>query len=229
MNTRILSLVLVTPIVLATACGDDINDDNTVTGTTNTATVRFVNATGNSNLSVANNGVVATGNGNLAFGAGSSCMVVNTTSPNLTFTNATTGATISGFTPVFTSGGNNTVVAFTDANGNTQFATLDNTFTPTSGSAGLRIFNAANGSGSVVVNGNGTALGTGSGVAFGTNGSFFSVPAGTQTITFNTGTGTNTIANVGSMTFTAGQNQTLILAPAATGSTTLRTFTTNGC
>jgi hypothetical protein len=112
----------------------------------------------------------------------------------------------------------------------TQFITLDNAgFTPTSGQAGLRVFNAASTIGSIVALNNGTALGTGTGVSYGNAGAFMNVPTGSQTITFNTGTGTTTIANTGSLSFTAGQNYTLVVAPAATGSNTLRTFMVAGC
>ncbi|HVX41588.1 MAG TPA: DUF4397 domain-containing protein [Gemmatimonadaceae bacterium] len=228
MQFRSLSVVALGTLFVVAACSKD--GDNDITGTGTTATVGFVNATSNSNLSVANNGTVATGNGNLAFGGNSSCMVVNPNTNALTFTNAATGATVTGFTPTFSTGGHYTVVAYTDAAGNTQFATLNNSFTPASGSAGLRVFNAASGSGNVFVLGNGATLGTdASGVGFGSSGTFFSVPSGSQNITFNTGTGTATIANGGSMSFTPGTNYTLILGPASSGSTTLRTTLVGGC
>ena len=102
-------------------------------------------------------------------------------------------------------------------------------FTANSGQAGLRIINAASGSGNLVALGGGTALGTGTGVGFGTAGSFMNVNAGSQAITFNTGTGTSTAANAGTLNFTSGQNYTLVVAPAATGSTALRTFLVSGC
>lgn len=228
MMFRSLSALALGSLVAVGACSND--SDNDVTGVGSNATVGFVNATGNSNISVADNGTVATGNGNLAFGGNSSCMAVNPNGNALSFTNASTNAAINGFTPSFTSGGHYTVVAYTDAQGNTQFATLNNAFTPASGSAGVRVFNAASGSGSVFALGNGTTLGTSTtGVGFGTSGDFFSVPAGSQGITFNTGTGTSTLANGGTMNFAAGQNYTLILGPASADSTGLRTFLVSGC
>jgi len=102
-------------------------------------------------------------------------------------------------------------------------------FTANTGQAGLRIVNAASGSGNLVALGGGTALGTGTGVGFGSAGSFMNVNAGSQAVTFNTGTGTSTAANAGTLSFVAGQNYTLVVAPAATGSTTLRTFLVSGC
>lgn len=222
------SLVAVALLSLAALGACDNNDDD-ITGTNNNATVRFVNATGNSNISFANNGSIGTGNSALGFGGGSSCVSVNAGNPNLSFTNSTTGANISGFSPNFAANGNYTVVAYTDANGNTQFTTLNNAYTPTSGQAGLRVFNAASGSGNVVLNGNGSALNGGSFTTFGNASSFFSTPAGTSAYTFNTGTGTTTIGNAGNFTMNAGQNTTAIIGPSATGSSTYRTFFTTGC
>jgi len=219
-------------LILAGAC-DDNNDDVTGVGNNNnTATVRFINAT-NSTIDVSNGGTVGTGNGSLGFGVSSSCMTVNTTGTGLQFNQGGTSTAIPGFTPNFTSGGNYTVIAYpgTGTTG-TQFVTFNNAgFTPNTGQAGLRVVNAASGSGNLFALGNGSVLGGATtGVGFGTVGNFMSVNAGTQAITFNTGTGTATVpSNAGNMTFTAGQNYTLVIAPAATGSTTLRTFLVTGC
>jgi hypothetical protein len=226
MRNRTLTFCALMSLAFFAAC----DDNETVTSLGTTATVRFVNATGNTNISVANDGTVGAGNSALAFGSGSSCMTVNSTNPNLTFTNSGTGVPITGFTPSFASNGNYTVVAYTDASGNTQFATLNNAFTPTTGQSGLRAFNAASGSGNVVLNAAGTPLNGGATTAFPTAGAFFSTPAGTSTYTFNTGTGTTTLATVpGNVTLTAGQNSTAVLGPAATGTTTRRAFFTTGC
>jgi hypothetical protein len=214
---RSLAVAALIPFCLLAGCDDD---DSTTGVNTSTATVRFINAT-NSNIDVSNAGTVATGNGNLAFGASSTCMKVNTTGTGLTFSQAGTTTPIPGFTPSFNTNGNFTVVAIPTSTG-TQFLTLDNSgFTATAGQAGLRVVNAASGTGSIVALGGGTVLGTG--------GSFISVAAGSQAITFNTGTGTATVANAGTLTLTAGQNYTLVVAPAAAGSTALRTFLVTGC
>jgi hypothetical protein len=221
---RSLAALVVVPLI-ATACGDKI--EITGPGPANT-TVRFINAT-NSNIDVSTGGTVGTGNSNIGFGGSSSCMTVNASQPALVFNQTGTSTAISGFTPNFTAGGNFSVIAFPSGT-TTQFVTIDNAgFTPASGQAGLRIFNAASGSGNLVALAGGTALGTGTGVGFGTAGAFTNVAAGLQTITFNTGAGTATVANAGTLNFTAGQNYTLIVAPAAAGSTTLRTFLISGC
>lgn len=225
-SMRVISLAALVPFVFLAACGSTNDDSGINTGTS--ATVDFVNATG-SNISVSNNGVVAAGNGNLVMGASSSCMDVNPSTNALAFTNGVTNDTISGFTPDFLAGSHYTVIAYTDASGNTRFTTINDAFTPTTGMAGVRVFNAASGSGNVVVLGNGTALGTGTGVAFANTGDSFSVPAGTEAVTWNTGTGTATIADAGNLSFTAGQNYVLVLTPAATGSTTLGSYLIPSC
>jgi hypothetical protein len=229
MLQRLLAIGAVAPILALAACG---SSDDTVTGTTNsTATVRFINAT-NSNIDVSNAGTVATGNANLGFGTSTSCMTVNTTGTGLSFNQAGTSTQIPGFTQSFATGGTYTVVAYPGSTGSTQFLTINDAgSTPNTGQAGLRIVNAASGSGNLVAVSSGTALGTGAGVGFGSAGSFTSVNAGSQTISFNTGTGTSTVVSAGNLNFTAGQNYTLIIAPPAAGSTPLRTFlvTTTGC
>jgi hypothetical protein len=225
---RSLAILALVPLTLIAACDDDKDDIAGVV--TSNATVRFINATG-SNIDVSNAGTVGTGNGNLGFGTSSSCMSVNTSGTSgtgLAFNQAGTSTSIPGFTQNFASSGNYSVIAYTGSNGTTQFLTVNNGgFTANTGQAGLRIVNAASGSGSLVALGGGTALGTG--VGFGTAGSFMNMNAGSQAITFNTGTGTTTVANAGTITFAAGQNYTLVVAPPATGSTTLRTFLVSGC
>jgi len=226
---RSIAILAFVPLTLVAACGDKDDVNGVITPT---ATVRFINATG-SNIDVSNAGTVGTGNGNLGFGMSSSCMSVNAsgaTGTGLGFNQAGTSTAIPGFTQSFGSNGNYSVIAYPGTGGTTQFLTVDNSnFTANSGQAGLRIINAASGTGNLVALGNGTALGSGSGVAFGSAGNFMNVGAGSQAITFNTGTGTSTVANAGSLNFTAGQNYTLVVAPPATGSTTLRTFLVSGC
>ena len=226
---RSRAIIALLPVFALAACG---SDDTDVTGINNsTATVRFINAT-NSNIDVSNAGTVASGNGNIAFGGNSSCMTVNisgTSGTGLVFNQPGTTTAIPGYTQSLASGGNYSVIAYPSSTG-TQFITVSNSgFTPTSGQAGLRVFNAASTIGSIVALNNGTVLGTGTGVSYGTAGAFMNVPSGSQTITFNTGTGTTTIATTSALNFTAGQNYTLVVAPAATGSNTLRTFLVQGC
>lgn len=215
-------LLAILPFAFVAACGDK---DANITIAGRTASVRFVNAT-DLPISIANDGVVASGNSGLVFGGSATCLAVDATNASaLTFTNGSTSTTITGFTPSFTPGGNATVVAFTDANGNTQFATLNNSFTPASGQAGLRVFNAANGSGTLSIMGNGTDLGVS--VPFGAASDFVNVPAGTQDLTFTNGSAI--LLDAGNMSFVSGGNSTIVVGPAVSGSTTLRSFTANGC
>jgi uncharacterized protein DUF4397 len=213
-------LAAILPIAFVAGCGDKNNGGVVVTGTT--ASVRFVNATSQP-ISVSNNGVIASAN--LAFGASSSCIPVPIANQaSLTFTDAATGATLSGFTPALSADQSFTVVAFTNASGNTQFATLNNSSNLTSGSGGLRIFNAT-ASGPLTIMANGTAVG--GAVDAGTGGTFVSLPAGTQAITINNGA--TQVLDLGTVTITSGVAQTIVVGPAATGTTTLRSFTANGC
>lgn len=223
MFCRSLTALAVASLVVVGACGDDGID-----GPTNTATVRFVNAT-NTNISVAQNGSVGAGNSGLGFGSSSTCLTVILANPALTFTNSTTNTAIIGFTPNLAAGGNYTVIAYPGTNGATQFATLSNSFTPTSGLSGVRAFNGASGSGNVVLLGNNAVLNSGATTSFGNAGAFFSNTAGAQTFTFNTGTGTPVLSSTGVVSLTAGQNSTVILGTPASGSTALRSFVSTGC
>jgi hypothetical protein len=213
-------LLVAVPLVFAAACGD--KDNGGILGVGSAAQVRFINAT-DLPITVANNGLVASGSTGLVFGGTSTCLPVSSNA--LVLTNGTTGTTLTGFTPVFAAGGNYTVVAYTDANGNTQFATLPNAFTPTTGSAGLRVFDAVSAQPSLAFADNGTTIGTT--VPFGTASGFVSVPSGTGDITFmNSG---SMILDAGSMNLSPGTLTTVVVGPSAAGSTTLRSFTVAGC
>jgi hypothetical protein len=227
MRPQIL-IVLAAAVALA-ACSSD--DNNGVEPGSN-ASVEFINATG-TNLDFATNGVVTTGNNNVVFGGHSVCLSVNPSTPGLVVNQAGTTTVMPGFLPAFTSGGNFTVIAFPGADGTTQFATLSNAFTPTSGSGGLRVFNAASGAGNLdaFVMAPGGTLGTANAtnIGFGSGSAFFNVPAGMQDIVF-TNAGTQTVAlDAGNSTFNAGSNAVVVIAPPASGSTALRAFTTTGC
>lgn len=216
-------LLAAIPLAFAAACGD--KDTGVILGGS-TASVRFINAT-DIPITVANGGLVGSGNNNLAFGASSSCLTVDpTNAAALTFAGGG-GATVPVFAPTLAPGGSVTVVAFTAQNRTTDFASLNNTFSPASGSAGLRVFNASAGTPSLTVLANGTPLGNGAAVSIGTASDFFNVPAGVVDITF--ANGTTTVLDAGSMTFTAGQSSTVVVGPPRTGSTTLRSFTSTGC
>jgi hypothetical protein len=212
-------LFVAVPLAFAAACGDKGNGSD-ISGVGTPATVRFINAT-NLSITATNNGLVATGSSGLVFGGSTACLPV--TSNALVLTNAS-GTTLT-FTPNLTAGGNFTVIAYTDANGNTQFTTLPNTFTPASGLAGVRIFNAVSGQPTLTFASNGTTLGAA--VPFGTASDFITVPSGTDDITFsNSGA---MILDAGSMSLSPGTATTIIIGPAASGSTALRAFSVGSC
>jgi len=212
-------LLVAVPLVFAAACGDKFNG---VAVIANGATVRFVNAT-DTPINITNAGVVA--DTDIVFGAQSACLNVAVASTGgLVFTNFNNGTTIV-FAPSFTVGGRFTVVAFSDAAGAIQFTTVNSDFTPTSGDAGLRLFNAVSSIPSATVLLNGTAVD--GAAAFGTANNFASIPAGTADVTFENGT--TQVLDAGQMTFTAGQSQMIVLGPAAAGTTPLRQFLVNGC
>jgi hypothetical protein len=218
--------VLVAAVSLgAAACNDNTTNFVHVVAV---ATVRFVNAT-DVPITVANGGLVDTFNISLGFGRQSGCFLVDlssgTTVP-LTFTNATTGTVITGFDIALAVGSNVTIVAFADTTGVVQFAALTNRFSPAAGNAGLRFFNAAQPAGALIMQGNGIALTPF--IGFGAPSAFANVLGGLTAVTFTNGT--STVLDAGTMTFTAGQNSTIVVGPAAGGATTpLRFFTTTGC
>src|SRR5206468_11212009 len=103
---------------------------------------------------------------------------------------------------------------------------LSNTFTPTTGQGGLRVFNATTGTTGfdVFVTAAGAALGTATvaNVLTGTSSAFVSVPAGSPQIRLASTGSTTVLLDLGAQTVTAGQNATLVIAPPATGSTAPR-------
>jgi hypothetical protein len=195
------------------------------------ANIRLANATASA-LDFVQGTTALTGGSNLAFGTSSACSSVNAATPNLSVrVNGTTTA-LPGFTPTLQAGTSYTVIAY-PSGATTAFATLTNTFTPTAGQAGFRVFNA---SGIVTafdafVTTQGAPLGTAtvSNVLNAGNSAFVSVPAGSQQIRL-TATGlTVVLLDMGAQTLTAGQNYTLVIAPPLSGQTAPRAFLVAGC
>ncbi len=229
MQLRTLALALLASSVTVAACGSD-----NVTGTdANNATVQFINATGSS-LDVAQGGTVATGNGALSYGTTSLCIATDASSSNLAVRLTGTSTPLAGFTPAFQAGGNYTVIAYPGAPGVIQFATVSNAFTPSAGQGGLRVFNAAVAGASydVYVSAPGAASATAAAnnIGYGSGSSYFNVVAGTAQQVRITNAGSQTVVlDVGSRTFTTGQNVTLVIAPPLTGSPAPQAFYVNGC
>jgi hypothetical protein len=196
------------------------------------ATIRLANAT-DAALDLRQGTSVATGGSNLAFGGVSSCTSVTAATPGLAVALTGTTTNLAGFAPTLVAGNSYTFVAF-GSGASTTFATLVNTFTPTSGQAGFRVFNATGGATAIdaFVTPLAAVLATPtvSGAVSGTATAFVSVPAGSQQIRLTSiGLLTPLLLDLGSQTLTAGTNYTLVIAPPASGSTTLRAFLVAGC
>lgn len=203
--------------------------------TLSNARIRFVNATATS-LDVVSGGVVGAGNGGIEFGSSSSCISINATTPNLTVRAAGTTTALSGFPTAFQSGVRYTVIAYTNASGGTQFASIADTFTPVAGQGGLRVFNAgATGSSyDVYVTAPSASLttttATFSAVTAGANSTFINVIASTSQQVRITAAGSKTVLlDVGNVAFVVGQSVTLVIASPLAGSTTPRAFLVAGC
>ncbi|MFL5618517.1 MAG: DUF4397 domain-containing protein [Gemmatimonadaceae bacterium] len=229
MQLRTLALALLASSGVLAACGGD-----DVTGTNaNNATVQFINATAVS-LDVAQGGTVATGNGALSYGTTSLCIATDASNSNLAVRQTGTSTALAGFTPAFQAGGNYSVIAYPGAPGVIQFATVSNAFTAAAGQGGLRAFNGA-GAGSsydiyVSTPGAASATAVANNVGYGSGSSYFNVVAGSAQQVRITNAGSQTVVlDVGSRTFTAGQNVTLVIAPPVTGSPSPRAFFVTGC
>jgi hypothetical protein len=196
------------------------------------ATVRLVNAT-NVALNFLQGGTALTGGSNLAFGASSACSSVNAATPGLTIVEAGATAPLAGFAPALQAGTTYTIVVYPNASGVAQFSTLSNTFAPTTGQAGLRVFNATTSSTGydVFVTATGAALAvpTVANTLAGTSSLFVSVPAGSSQVRLAGAGATTALLDLGSQAFNAGQNSTLVIAPPAQGSTVPRAFLVGGC
>jgi hypothetical protein len=239
MHARTLVTALLVSSAVIAACSSDNTLGLAVAGssadTLNNARIRFVNATTTS-LDIAANGVVSAGNAALGFGTSSSCISTPALNASLAIRVAGTSTTVSGFTPAFQIGVNYTVIAYPGPGGATQFAIVSNAFTPASGQAAMRVFNAAAAGTSfdVYVTDPGvpiaTSVASATNVSSGTASSNFTMSGGnTQQIRVTTAGSQTVLLDVGNVTLDVGKTATLVLAPPATGSTVLRTFLVNGC
>jgi Domain of unknown function (DUF4382) len=196
------------------------------------ATIRLANAT-DAALTLLQNGTALTGASAVAFGTSSTCNSVTAATPLLTLVPAGMTTILPGFAPVLLPGLSYTLVAYPGLVSVVQFATLSNEFTPTAGQGGLRVFNA---SGSltgldvyVTATGAPLTVPTVSNVLTGTAANFVDVPDGPSQVRVTATASTTVLLDVGSQTITAGKNTTLVIAPAAVGSTTLRAFLVPAC
>jgi hypothetical protein len=228
LGTRSIAIGLLAFAALA-AC----HDDDTIVSPTGTATARVANAT-TTPVDVASGAPIATGDANIGFGASSSCLTTDVFQPTLTVSPTGTTNSFALFPPNLRADQSYVIVDFPTFAGAPEFAAINTTLLPPSGQAGLRVFNAAAGSGAfdVFVTDPAASLGTPSatGISFRTVSGLISVTAGTPVLIRLTPAGTQTVTiNAGNQTFTAGQNAVLVIAPPAAGTTALRTFLVSGC
>ena len=222
-NTITQNGLLFKPVVNAT-----IVDAATVN-----ATVRLANAT-DAALDLRQGTSVASGGSNLAFAGISSCTSVTAASPRTRGSADRNDRGPERLHPDARRRQQLHLRRVPRCRGTTSFATLVNTFTPTTGQAGFRVFNATGGA---------TALDafvatqvslfttpTVSGAASGAATAFVSVPAGTMVIRVtSTGLLPPLFPDLVSQTLNAGTNYTLVIAPPASGQTNLRAFLVAGC
>jgi hypothetical protein len=162
---------------------------------------------------------------------------VNNTNPQLAVRTAGSTTSLPGFTPSLTAGGTFTVLVTGTATA-PVFTTLNDQFTtPTTGNAAVRIINATSsatsGSGTwdIFVN-PGATLGTPNVTALGRNSAsaYLTVPAGqANTIRLTNAGSTTRLQDITVASMTSGTVQTIVVADAAAGSTTLRTFPLPAC
>lgn len=198
-------------------CGDG-SGILAVAGSADAATVRFVNATGSS-LDLAVNGTVSATNANITPGNGVACFTVDDpATPGLAVRQAGTTTDLGGFTPLFSSGGRYTIVAFPGAAGTVQFINVPNAAVILSGRSALRVFNGSSGLGTVdvYVTVPGAALGTPTitGVGFGSASGTFDVSAGAVQVRLTNAGTTTVVFDAGTQSLAAGKSYTLVISSA---------------
>ena len=128
------------------------------------------------------------------------------------------------------------MIGYSNAVGTTQFAPIADVFTPLAGQSALRVFNAgATGTSyDVYVTDPGESLATAVPVFNNVTGggftTFANVSAGVQRQIRITNAGTKTLLlDTGNTALVAGQSVTLVIAPPAAGTSTLRSFFVASC
>jgi hypothetical protein len=225
---RTIAIALLS-LAVVVACDDD--DD--ITGLGGTATVRIANAT-STPIDVALGTAIPTGNSNIGFGASSGCVATDAFEPDVNVSPTGTTNTFASFPPDLRGGRRYIIVGYPSFAGAPEVAAINPTTLPPTGQGGLRVFNAAAGSGTydVYVTAPAAALGTAAaaGIGFRTVSGLIPVTPGTPLLVRLTNTGTQTVAiNAGNQTFTAGLNSVLVIAPPAAGATVPRTFLVTAC
>lgn len=193
------------------------------------ATVRLANATPTA-LNFLQGTTALTGGSNIATGTSSACSSVNAATPNLSIVPAGSTTALPGFAPTLSVNTSYTIVAYPGTTaGSVQFATLGNVFTPTTGQAGLRVFNGTGIAYDVIATPTvGTALTIGNTLAAGSS-NFVSAAAGATTFIVAAPGTTTALATLTGQSLTAGQNATLVIAPPVAPATAPQLFIVPGC
>lgn len=194
--------------------------------------VRLANAT-DGVLNLLQRGTVLPGASSIAFGASSACTSVDAAAPALAITQGASATPLTGFAPTLSVGHPFTFVAFSGTASAVQFATVEQPI-PALGQSQLLAFNATGLTSpvDVYVTVPGAPLGTPTIANIGTgsaSASFVTVPVGSSQIRVTSTGVTTVLLDIGTHTFTAGQNEMLVIAPPATGGTALRAFLVPGC
>ena len=227
---------IVSPAVCATlavlaACSDP-HSTSPADSSNADATVRLVNAT-DAALDLRQGSSVVDGGDNLPFGTGTPCTKVSAPDPQLAVTPAGNKSNLAGFDPSFDPGRSYTIVAFPGGGSATSFAMLLNAFQPTSSTAGFRVLNATSDPAALdaFVTNPGAALSTRttSNTAPGTASAFVGVAAGMRQIRLTPAGSHTVVLDAGANRLNAGTSYTIIVAPAAPGTSALRAILVSAC
>lgn len=209
------SFVLAALVLFAVTGCDFGSRTSGVGGGTNDAFLRIVNATGSA-LDLTSGGQVVGGSGHVTAGTTSDCIRVDPAGPALGLREAGAVSDLGSFEPTIMARTSYTVLAYTTDVGSTQTFTLVDTYSPTSGLAGLRIVDVAPGLGSldVYITPRSGPLGVPATASIGydSNTGFFDVNAGTSQVRFTTATTSTVVFDAGTINLIPGQLATLVLS-----------------
>jgi hypothetical protein len=241
MRTRLLVATLLSTSVTIAACSSDnvlglgVAGGNGNVDSTNVATVRVANATDVSLDVARGKAAPSAGNAALIFGASSTCIATDATSPDVVVRASGSVTSLASLTAPLLAGRSYTVVAYTDALNAMQLLSVENSFTPASGQAGLAVVNATLGVAyDVYVITPGASLEdvtpTVAAVGPGLGSAFVNVAATTpQQVRVAQNGAAVADLDLGNLTFVSGQNTTLVIAQPVGQSLAVRAFLVTGC
>lgn len=241
MRTRLLVATLLSTSVTIAACSSDnvlglgVAGGNGNVDNTNVATVRVANATDVSIDVARGNASAGAGNAALIFGASSGCIATVAASPDVVVRATGSVTSLASLTTPLLVGRSYTVVAYTDALNAMQLLSVENSFTPASGQAGLAVVNATLGVAyDVFVTAPGASLAgvtpTVANLGPGLASAFVNVDAASPRQIRIAQNGSAAVdLDLGNVTFVSGQNTTLVIAQPVGQSLAVRAFLVTGC